>query len=40
MIAKQMLKLGLDKEIISKATNLPIEKINEIQKELTQNESL
>jgi predicted transposase/invertase (TIGR01784 family) len=34
IIAKQMLKLGLDKEIISKATNLPIEKINEIQKEL------
>jgi predicted transposase/invertase (TIGR01784 family) len=34
IIAKQMLKLGLHKEIISKATNLPIEKINEIQKEL------
>jgi len=34
IIAKQMLKLGLDKEIVSKATNLSIEKINEIQKEI------
>jgi predicted transposase/invertase (TIGR01784 family) len=34
MMVKQMLKFGLDKEAIFKITNLSIEKINEIQKEL------